>query len=205
MVLVAQIERSTQRLLETVKTLDGAGLAAPSLCEGWTRGHVLSHLSRNADGYTNLFTWVRTGVETPMYASREARNADIDAGAFRTLEEQTDDLRATHARMMAAIDAIPPTAWTNEVTLISGAVLPAHRIVWMRVCEVEIHHVDLDAGYGPADWPAGFARRLLHEEPVPDGIIGPDHAIAAWIIGRSDGADLTVEGGGPLPAVPKWS
>src|SRR3569833_623824 len=175
MVLVAQIERSTQRLLETVKTLDGAGLAAPSLCEGWTRGHVLSHLSRNADGYTNLFTWVRTGVETPMYASREARNADIDAGAFRTLEEQTDDLRATHARMMAAIDAIPPTAWTNEVTLISGAVLPAHRIVWMRVCEVEIHHVDLDAGYGPADWPAGFARRLLHEEPVPDGIIGPDH------------------------------
>jgi maleylpyruvate isomerase len=31
----------------------------------------------------------------------------------------------------------------------------------MRRSEVEIHHVDLGAGYQPGDWPAGFARAGL--------------------------------------------
>ena len=30
-------------------------------------------------------------------------------------------------------------------------------LVWGRLREVEVHHVDLDAGYRPADWPEAFA------------------------------------------------
>ena len=86
----------------------------------------------------------------------------------------------------------------------SGTVAPAARIVWSRLCEVEIHHVDLNAGYGPADWPPAFAKRLLHEATIPDGVSGPDYALAGWITGRSDGSDLTVASGGALPPVPNW-
>src|SRR5256885_15091039 len=59
----------------------------PSLLPGWTRGHVLTHVARNGDGLGNLLRWARTGTETPMYASREARRADIEAGAGRSAAE----------------------------------------------------------------------------------------------------------------------
>ena len=49
------------------------------LLPGWTVGHVLTHVARNADAYTNLLTWARTGVETPAYASPEAREALLRA------------------------------------------------------------------------------------------------------------------------------
>jgi maleylpyruvate isomerase len=202
LVLVAEVERGTARLLETVRGLDD--LTADSLCPGWTRGHILSHLSRNALALLNLLTWARTGIETPMYPSPEARAADIEAGAARPLPDQLADLVATHHQFAAAVDDLPAAAWANEVRFPSGTVAPAARIVWSRLCEVEIHHVDLDAGYGPADWPPGFAKRLLHETTIPAGVSGPDYALAAWVTGRSDGADLTVASGGALPPVPTW-
>src|ERR671930_1390843 len=76
-----------QRIEESVAVLTDAQARAPSGLPGWSRGHVLTHLARNADALVNLLTWARTGVETPMYASGEQRNADIEAGAGRSAEE----------------------------------------------------------------------------------------------------------------------
>jgi maleylpyruvate isomerase len=202
LILMPEVERATSRLLDTVRKLDDTALGAPSLCAGWTRGHVVAHLARNAFGYVNLFAWARTGVETPMYPSREARDADIEAGAFRPLDEQLADLVAAHAAFVAALDEMPPSAWSAVVRLGGGTPVPAAMVVWSRLCEVEIHHVDLSAGYAPADWPPGFATRLLHELTVPAGVTGPDYALAAWLLGRGDGAELTAPGG--LPPVPDW-
>ena len=56
---------------------------APSLCEGWTRAHVVTHIARNADALSNLVHWATTGEPTPMYASPESRDADIAEGARR--------------------------------------------------------------------------------------------------------------------------
>lgn len=214
------------RLIETARTLDGAGLAAASLCAGWTRGHVLSHIARNADAYVNLLTWARTGVETPAYAEGR-RDADIEAGAARPLAEQLDDLRASGERFAAAVEAMTTDNWAVTVRGRSGEPIHATSLVWARLREVEVHHVDLDAGYGPADWPAAFTTRLLHEitrtlpgfsarlvaedlgqtltlgSPGPT-VGGPGHAIAAWLIGRGDGNGLTVTPTGDLPAVPRW-
>jgi len=230
---MVEVDRATQRLLETAARLDGdEGVAGPSLLPGWSRGHVLAHVARNADGLTNLLSWARTGVVTPQYASWEKRNEDIEAGAPRGLEEQIADVRDSAARFAAAADLMPAPAWA--VTLdIPGARQPAARVVWRRLREVEIHHVDLNAGYTAADWPAAFSQRLLHEviarfatrDDVPALVLhptdagsettlghsngaatvsGPVHAIAAWLIGRSPGEDLAVSPQGPLPTPPAW-
>lgn len=223
LVLNAEVERATARLLDTAHTLDGAGLVAPSLLPGWTRGHVLTHVARNADALVNLFTWARTGVRTPAYPSRAVRNEAIAAGAGRPLGVQLDDLRSSADRFSAAIEEMPPKAWAAQVELGSGTVVPAARVVWARLCEVEVHHVDLDAGYGPADWAPGFAQRLLHDIPKIDArivdadtgqtvfaatdspvVTGPAHLLAAWLIGRSDGTGLRVSPEGRLPSVPDW-
>jgi hypothetical protein len=35
-------------------------------------------------------------------------------------------------------------------------------------------------------------------------IAGPEYALAAWLLGRSDGSDLTCEGSAGLPVVPAF-
>ena len=77
--LSGDIEQATSRLLASVRDIQDVG--APSRLPGWTQGHVLTHIARNADGAVNLLTWARTGVVTPQYASWAAREADIEAGA----------------------------------------------------------------------------------------------------------------------------
>jgi maleylpyruvate isomerase len=199
---------------------------APSLLPGWTIGHVLTHVARNADAYTNLLTWARTGVETPAYASPEAREAAIEAGAGRPLREQIEDIRAAHERFADAGAAMPAQAWTFHLDFVG---LPAAGVPWARLREVEVHHVDLGAGYTPADWSDAFALRLLREvvaglagppmilrpygiehslsigtAPNPPVIGGPTKSIAAWLAGRADGGDLTVSPDGELPTPARW-
>lgn len=219
LVLNAELERATARLLTTVRTLDGNGLAQPSRCPGWTRGHVVCHLARNADAYVNLLTWARTGERTPAYPSPQARDAAIADGAARPLDEQLADLVAAAGRLATTIDATPAEAWSAIVELPSGTRVPAARLVWSRICEVELHHVDLDAGYGPADWPPAFPLRLLHDPATPrvatladetgavllsvpssPTVSGPVHLLAAWLSGRGDGIGLA----GDLPSLEAW-
>ncbi|SEK93442.1 maleylpyruvate isomerase family mycothiol-dependent enzyme [Streptacidiphilus jiangxiensis] len=153
---------ATSRLLATVDAMREEQLAEPSLLPGWTRGHVLAHLARNADGLTNLLTGARTGVPTPMYPSLEAREHDIQAGAKRTLAEHAADLRASAARFDAAAAAMPDAAWAVDVPHRLGS-FPAHEVVARRIEEVEYHHVDLGLqdACAPGDWPEAFVRQQL--------------------------------------------
>lgn len=219
LVLSAELDRASARLLDMVRTLDDNALAGPSLCPGWTRGHVVTHLARNADACVNLLTWARTGVPTPGYASAAAREAGIQTGAGRPHDKQLADLISAVDRLHTMIDETPAEAWSAMVAFPSGTEVLAARIVWSRICEVELHHVDLDAGYGPADWPLAFSQRLLHDPATPRAatlvdpsgthlmtvedapvVTGPVHLLAAWLSGRSDGTGLT----GELPSLEAW-
>jgi maleylpyruvate isomerase len=226
LVLMTDVEDATAALLGAVASLTDDDLGAPSLLPGWTAGHVLAHLARNADALTNLLTWARTGVETPAYASREARDAAIEAGAARPVAGQLADLRAAHERFADAAAAMPESAWAAPLPLArSAAAVP-----WLRLCEVEVHRVDLGRGYTPGDWPEAFALRLLRAivtdppagspamvlhpsalghplviGPGPGPVVsGPARSVAAWLIGRGDGADLTVSPDGELPRPVRW-
>jgi maleylpyruvate isomerase len=232
--LAVDVERATGRLLTNVATLDDAAVTGPSLLPGWTRGHVLTHLARNADGAVNLLTWARTGVETPQYASWDRREEDIAAGADRPVADQVADLTAASQRLARAVADMPPAAWANVVRWTGGGEAPAARVMWSRLREVEIHHVDLDIGYTPADWPEAFMLRMLRslardfgerddgprlvvrspevgpDLPIGSGasapvVSGAGAAVVAWLIGRSNGETLTMAPPGPLPAVPTWS
>ncbi|WP_053174926.1 maleylpyruvate isomerase family mycothiol-dependent enzyme [Nonomuraea sp. SBT364] len=161
--LRAELTEATSGLLATAASLSDADVAAPSRLPGWSRGHVLTHLARNADSHVNLLTWARTGVPTPQYPDLRARTAGIEAGAHRPAAGQLADLRESAARLDAAVDALPEAAWRAQV----GGLRPPHHPAWYvlvrRLRELGMHHVDLGAGYGPADWPETFVRRELHD------------------------------------------
>ena len=226
LVLMTDVEEATERLIRTAEGFSDDDVAAPSALPGWSRGHVLTHVARNADSYTNLLTWARTGVETLAYPTPTARAEGIEAGHARPVAEQIDDLRTAHERFADAAAAMPAEAWTFVIrtTGLSAAAVP-----WARLREVEVHHVDLGAGYSPADWSDAFALRLLREivggskdqdlilrpyglehpltigsDPDAPVVAGPARSLAAWLAGRGDGADLTVSPDGELPTPPRW-
>lgn len=227
----AAVQAATDRLLTAVAGLDDDAVAAPSLLPRWTRGHILAHLARNADALTNLLTWARTGEETPMYASEDARDADIERDAGRPLSVHLDDLRTSAFRFNSAAAALPRERWSYEVAMRNGVTERAARLPLRRLVEVELHHVDLGIGYTLADLPADFVEQHLdflasvkfagHSQLPPlrlraeggteratGGTEGPEvtvtgspAALLGWLTGRSDGADLKIADG-PLPAVP---
>uniref|UniRef100_UPI0006E3EE72 maleylpyruvate isomerase family mycothiol-dependent enzyme n=1 Tax=Peterkaempfera griseoplana TaxID=66896 RepID=UPI0006E3EE72 len=158
---LAEVAEATERLLHTVAELEPGQLSGPSALPGWSRGHVLAHLARNADSLVNLLTGAATGRHIPQYADAEARERGIEEGAGRPLDEQLSDLRGSQERFEAAAAALSDDAWAFRVRHRLGHTFPAADIPWKRLIELEYHHVDLDAGYTPAHWPAVFARREL--------------------------------------------
>ncbi|MFI6940821.1 maleylpyruvate isomerase family mycothiol-dependent enzyme [Streptomyces sp. NPDC050418] len=216
------LQEATDRLLTAAAKLDNAALAGPSRLPGWTRGHVLAHVARNADALVNVFSG------RPMYVSAEARDADIDRDAPRPAAVQVDDVRDSAARFAA--QAAEPADWSRTVELRNGITDVASRVPFRRLVEVELHHVDLGVGYELEDLPAEFtdreiaflADRFAGNAAVPriaitatdgrqwttgraDGeavsVIGPAPALLGWLAGRREGAGLECDAG-LLPVLP---
>src|SRR5215467_6634543 len=182
-----RLAAANDRLLATTTGLSDARAREPSRLPGWTRGHVLTHIARNADGMVNLLTWARTGTQTPMYASAESRAADIEAGAGRPAADLSADLRSSAVAFAAAAAAMPGDAWTAQVRMLHGPPFPALGVLDRRLSEVEIHHVDLGADYSPADWPEDFVADALPR--VADSFTGRDDAprCLVWADGAPHG------------------
>ena len=208
----------TAHLLRTVAELRPEAVTGPSALPGWTRGHVLTHLARNADSLVNLLDGARTGRDIPQYASPAARDQGIEDGAARPLDLQLADLHESAERFTLAAAALDDAAWSTEVRHRTGYVFGAFEIPWRRLIEVEYHHVDLDAGYTPAHWPERFAVVEFHRLTAAlDSAAGPpalllvsdDTADRARVGtghdspgGDTDGTALTVEG--PVRALTAW-
>ncbi|MFB7270300.1 maleylpyruvate isomerase family mycothiol-dependent enzyme [Streptomyces sp. NPDC056244] len=219
---LASVHEATERLLGAAAALDTAGLAAPSRLPGWSRGHVLAHLARNADALVNVLEG------RPMYEDAATRDADIERDAPRPLGVQLADVRNTAARFLHS--ASVPADWTRTVELRNGVTDMAARIPFRRLVEVELHHVDLGLGRDLEDLSEEFVAREIDflaqrfsgnpsvppltvkasdgrtwrtggEEGDPLPVTGPAADLMGWLAGRRDGAALEFSGG-PLPVLP---
>jgi len=158
-----RIDDATQRLLGDARVMADSDLRAASLLPGWTRAHVLAHLARGADAMRNLLVGARSGQVRPAYASAEARQADIDQGATMTAKDLTADLADSAMALRTVARQLPDEAWQVQLRILDSVPFPAAQILTRRLVELELHHCDLGAGYGPADWPAAFAAMELAE------------------------------------------
>ncbi|MFJ7147040.1 maleylpyruvate isomerase family mycothiol-dependent enzyme [Streptomyces sp. NPDC100445] len=224
-----ELTRAAERLLAAVAGLSDADIAAPSRLPGWTRAHVLSHLAAQAPGLERLLTWARTGVRTPQYASREARDAEIEAGARLRAAELVARVRQSAAHWQRTAETLPGPAWDAVVVPFTGEVCTPRRILVIRLRELVLHLVDLDVGHEVADIPPATRDIVLADvlgyyaraEGVPsftvhgaggeelarfgDGgptVSGTAADLLAWLSGRGTGDTLDAPGG--LPALPPW-
>jgi maleylpyruvate isomerase len=222
---VTDIDAATERLLATAERLRDDDWPAPTECAGWSRAHVLAHLALNAEALAGVLTGLRETRPTPMYASPTARDADIETLASRPAADIRERLRASADTFARALTGLPDLApGTSFERTPGGQRMLAHDVPLLRLRELEIHHADLRAGYGHADWPRDTATRFLeHDAGRYDGppvsahatdldrsyplgspttgdpvVSGPVSALAWWLTGRDPG-DLLTSSTGDLP------
>jgi maleylpyruvate isomerase len=187
-----------QVLGRSLVSLTDAQARADSLLPGWTVGHVLTHLARNADSHVRMFEGASCGEVRAQYPGGfEQRTADIEAGAGRPASALVDDVLASSARLRDAWFAMDEESWRGEGSVVEG-IWPVADLPFRRWREVEVHHADLGLAFTWRDWSPLYTSRELtravaastsrtvdgSEVAIPAGT--DDRAALAWLLGRAD-------------------
>ena len=93
---------------------------------------------------------------------------------------------------------MPADAWAAVVRSGLGREIPATEVVWMRVRELWIHTVDLDAGAAFSDFPVPLLGALLDE--AADSFSARPECPSVQLISTDDGKTRNLGpagGGGP--------
>jgi maleylpyruvate isomerase len=201
--VLSLLAQSHARLSAALADLTEQQARAGSLLPDWSRGHVVTHLSRNADALRRLALGVIDGAPAEMYpGGPAARNAAIEEGADRPVELLVADHAFAGSRLLTELRRLPDGALDTAVAWRKPAT--ARDLASMRWKEIEIHHLDLGLGYTAADWPPEFVHATLDADLPTLGQAGvdvqvpdlPEHEVLAWLVGRPTRDDL--------PAVPAW-
>jgi maleylpyruvate isomerase len=231
---------ASNRLVRTVDAFHGDDWSSPTLLPEWTRAHLVAHLALNAEGLTRCLHGLvaddsDAAHDEPrtMYDSDEQRDVAIRALAEADPSEIRARLMAGTTILDDAIAAVPSREWSTYVERTPGGRrMRADSLPGMRLRELEIHHVDLAAGYTTRDWSLGFAEHLLDamnkrvrpaepfevkpldsrrtwvfgpdesEYPVPI-VTGPAADAAWWLTGRPAPETLSCSRG-ELPSIEGW-
>jgi maleylpyruvate isomerase len=202
--IVAGVTDAHRRLERAIANLSDDDARAASLLEGWSVGHVLTHLARNAESFVRLLEGARRGETVEQYpGGKPGRAAAIAEGAGRGAAALIDDVRRQNESLescWASFDAVPEGLGVDD--------LPLRR--WR---EVEVHHADLGPryGHGYSSWSPGYLRldlrqlSMLWDSRRPMGLTGlppaalslPEPERLAWLLGRT-----SVEGLEPAGLLP---
>jgi maleylpyruvate isomerase len=188
------------RLIADLAELDDEAVRAPSLLPGWSRGHVLTHLARNAASNTGIFLAAQQGDVVAQYpGGPEQRINDIEAGAGRSAAEVAIDVEAAIVALEAAWASTSDEVWeSGRGRSGSQGEMPLSEWVFSRWRETDVHHADLRLEYSWMRWPSAYVREDLRrasmayraQQPMGQGEL-PPAALAlvpnerlAWLLGR---------------------
>lgn len=145
--------RGTAYFARKLNELSDDDLRGASTRPGWTRRHLIAHVSYHARALARLAESARTGIVQPMYPSAKARDAEIDLGA--TLPARALRHLFEHAAKHLDVEwrDLPDAAWDAQVTLLDGTSVTARQTPRLRAAEVWQAAIDLDNGGRPSDVP----------------------------------------------------
>lgn len=180
------VRRGTAFWHRKVGELSDAELDGDTLLSGWTRRHLIAHVGYNARAISRLVYWANTGIETPMYATPEDRNQEIQLGATmpaRALRHLND-----HAAVSLNVEwrDTPAKEWQNIVRTAQGREVPLSETVWMRTREVWLHAIDLGNGARLSDIPERVLEGLLRDILGAWSRRGTDPGFAIEVTDRPD-------------------
>ena len=210
---------ATQRLLGDTIAVTDEQWRSDSRLPGWSRGHVASHLARQADALTRVISGARSGADVPMYSAPDQREAEIEAGAHRSGLDLQIDLDTSAGALSEIFESVAQeAAWDAVVELRGGTSVPLRLLPLARLSEVVLHHVDLDIGMDVEEIDTPTAQWLLEWLSVrlgkrqdfprlrvssetgesivlgtqgePTEVRGDSARLLGWLTGRGDAAGL---------------
>lgn len=229
--LLAELRSAAEGIRHELARLTDASARHPSDLPGWTRGHVLAHVTGICSALARQVECARRGEKVDVYdGGRSARDQAIEDGSQATADEYREQVGAALDRVITAFASLEPREWEAPVRFRNGTVRDVAFALWR---ELEIHHSDLGTGCTQQEWNSSFCRHLLGflEPRVPEGetfVLRPQHAeeirlgegpdgiilegrlqdLAAWLAGREIGrGSVRAEHAGeavPLPAIGPW-
>ncbi len=165
--------------------LDDATAHRPSLLAGWSVGHVLTHIARNADSVVWRLEGAARGELRDQYpGGLEQRKADIEAGAARPAAQLVADVRRTSAVVAGVMAGLPAEAWDAPSRTSRGVVESSRDAILSRWREVVVHHGDL--GLAPVPLPPELVAVWLPRELARLAERTDPGRLLSWIIGRGD-------------------
>jgi maleylpyruvate isomerase len=193
-----ELADAERRLADDLAARDADWAAAASALPGWRRTHVVAHLLGNAEGLSNLATWARTGVHTPMYPSSATRAAEIERRAQMPWHDLLEEQQRRAQELGGELRALTEPVAVRDLRLGSGSPVNVCDLAATRIREVEIHRVDLAADYRPTSWSATFTLRTLGQvvpffrdhRDVPVHLLRAVDTGTCWQVGQA-GPDLT--------------
>lgn len=192
--------RAHRAVVATLQHLTDEQVRQPSLLPGWTVGHVVTHIARNADGHVRMFDAAIRGEVAEMYpGGREQRNGDIEAGSARPAAELLTDVIATADKLEATWAAMPETAWAGRGITFAGESTMSE-LLFIRWREATVHHADLGLDFSWSDWDTEYVRAELARQSMlwasrkpmgltelpPEALRVSDRHRVAWLMGRTE-------------------
>jgi maleylpyruvate isomerase len=183
--LVAGCAEAQAALLDDIADLSDDVARRPSRLPGWTVGHVLTHIARNADSVVWRLEGAEQGELRDQYpGGLEQRAGEIEAGAGRPAAVLVRDVRQTADHVQRVIAALSPAGWDALSRTSRGVVEDSRDAVLSRWREVVVHHGDL--GLGPVPLPPALVKVWLPRE-LPGLAERSDPAeLLSWVIGRGE-------------------
>ncbi len=177
-------------LLNSLGDVQDSVARRPSQLPGWSVGHLLTHLARNADSVVWRLEGAARGELRDQYpGGLEQRTREIEAGAGRPAHELVLDVRRTADAVERVMTELPDPAWDAPSRTSKGVVETSRDAVLSRWREVAVHHGDL--GLGPAPLPPALVQAWLPRE-LPRLVERTDPAqLLSWVIGRGDAPVLS--------------
>ena len=203
---IARVAGAHARFIDAIAVIDDEHARRPSGLPGWTVGHVLTHVARNADSHVRRAQAAIDGVVVDQYdGGLAARDEVIDAGASRPAAALVDDVRSSAAAVDETWASLPVSAWTGRTRDANGRERPLFELPSRRWQEVEVHLLDVHVGVTHRDWPEEFLLEWIPRtrermwpavatDPPPAAFEHPADELA-WFYGRLARPDLP-----PLPA-----
>jgi maleylpyruvate isomerase len=202
-----RVAEAQERLMATIERLTDEDARGSTLLPGWTVGHILTHVARNADSHRRRAEAATRGEIIEQYAGGFAGRADeIEVGSGRSATELVAEVDQSATLLRSAWEHTPERAWLNPTRDVGGRERPLNSLPSRRWQELEVHVVDLGLGPTHREWSDDFIEawlpglraslpgRLPEGAKLPTNLDERDEL--AWLYGRLDRPDL--------PALAPW-
>ncbi|MFI5086564.1 MAG: maleylpyruvate isomerase family mycothiol-dependent enzyme [Actinomycetales bacterium] len=157
--LLARLNDVAATLKDKAAGLGDDALRAGTELPGWTRGHILAHLTGVSNAMARQVEFALRGETVELYDGGPAgRNQAIEMAAGHGTDEHSRDLAAAVDRALGAFGGLDDDGWRLPIAYRGGVTADGARALWR---EMVIHLTDLQVGRGPETWSREFCEHLV--------------------------------------------